>query len=404
MPDETTSPRELFAASVETAARALPSVTSVERTPEGFGILVRLGGKEHTLFLDNLFEETRDLDPEERERRVARLLRAAFQRPPDPGAMSWADVRPKLAPLLRPATQFGGLPGLAADARPLSRPFAPFLLECVGIDSEDGIAYATPGLVSTWGVGAPEVFAAALENGRAYFTEDVESYDAQAPYPIFYVARDDSYESSRILVPGWLASFADKVVGKPVAIVPHRGLVIVGGDGDNGCLRRLIDAGKAEFEASPRRISPALYTVDGDGKVVPLTLPAGHPLATDVLVGHHMTAISEYQIQEKQLEERLEEDIFISSYSAVRDLAGNAFSYTTWTKNVPTLLPKADEVALILDPADREAEILRVPWDKLLEIADDCVVREPEMDPPRWRATGWPRDEAVTRLRAIAMR
>ena len=165
-------------------------------------------------------------------------------------------------------------------------------------------------MIAKWGVQASDVFAAAAENGQGNFVDDIEPFDPQAPYPIWHVARDDSYESSRILVPGWLASFADKVNGRPVAIVPHRSLLIVGGDGDERCLRRLIDSAKGEFEASPRRISPALYTVDHDGMVIPLALPVGHPLAADVAVGHVMAAIAEYEVQKAQLEQHLREEVF----------------------------------------------------------------------------------------------
>src|SRR6185369_15379006 len=105
-------------------------------------------------------------------------------------------------------------------------------------------------------------------------------YDDRVDYPLWHVARDDSYESSRLLLPAWLASFAGKVKGKPVAVVPHRSCVVVGGDGDHACLRRLIEFARREYEASPRAISPALYTVDAGGALAPLVLPGDHPLAS----------------------------------------------------------------------------------------------------------------------------
>jgi hypothetical protein len=398
---EPPSPRDLFAAAVEQAVRQVPSVTSVSRSPEGFGLLVERVGKKQSLFLDNVFAETRDMSPEQRRERIVRFVRSMDT--PDATAMSWEEVRPKLAPLLRTPALFGGLAEVVGDKLPIHRPFAPFLIECVGVDSENGISYAAPHMIARWGVPPSDVFAAAREMGRAYFTDDVGPYDPEAPYPLWHVARDDSYESSRLLVPGWLASFAGKVNGRPVAIAPHRSLLVVGGDGDERCLRRLIDSAAAEFRASPRGISPALYTVDDDGTVVPLVLPTGHALAGDVAVGHVMLAMSEYEAQKAQLDRRLGEDVFVASFQGLKSPEGKVISYTTWLKNVASLLPRTDQVFLGLGAGGNGKEVLRVPWPALMDVAADCLSQEPGLDPPRWRTKGWPTEEAIAELRAVAI-
>lgn len=397
------SPRDVFAAEVEAAARAVPSVTSVQRTAHGFGVRINRGGKQYTLFLDNVFAETRDIDPRGRRERIARLLRTMDA--PDPAEMDWADVRRKLAPLLRTPSLFGSFAGTQGrDTWPINRPFAPFLVECVGVDSEDGIRYVTPSLLSTLGVDRSDVFAGALENARRHFVDDIQSYDSDAPYPIWYVARDDSYESSRILLPGWLASFSGKVSGRPVAIVPHRGLLVVGGDGDERCLRRMIDAAKAEFEASPRRISAALYTVENAGRVVPFVVPDEHPLASEIALGHRLTAMAEYEFQKQQLDQQLPGGVFIASYVTLRDKAGPVFSVATWAKGVPTLLPQTDQVALNLAPPQaKDAAIVFVGWQALLDFAGDCLAPVPDLNPPRWKTAGWPSDDCIERLKKIAV-
>jgi hypothetical protein len=395
------SPRELFAAEVEAMVRAMPSVTDVRPAPDAYGILVTRGAHEQTLFLDNVFEETRDLDPDQRRERIARLVRSLDT--PDASAMSWKEVRPKLAPLLRTPTMFASLPAaVAADKAPLRRAFAPFLIECVGVDSDDGITYATSHQIAKWDVTPADVFAAATENACAYFVDDVETYDPAAPYPIWHVARDDSYESSRLLVPGWLASFADKVHGRPVAMVPHRSSLIVGGDGDERCLRRLVVSAKKEFEASPRRISPALYSVDEAGAVVPLVLRRDHPLAADVASGHVMAAMAEYDSQQRVLQPRLGETAYVASYKGLND-QGDVFSFAIWGKDIVTLLPCTDRVMLGLAPNEKNGETLWVPWHALLGVAGDCLIPEPDVDLPRWRTARWPNAAQIARLRAVSV-
>jgi hypothetical protein len=396
------SPRDLFAVEVEKAALTAPGVTSVRRAPEGFGLIVSHGAKDRTLFLDNVFAETRDLAPEQRRERIARFIRSMDA--PDAATMTWDEVRPKLAPLLRPSTLFSSVPGISGtDKQPIGRPFAPFLIECVGIDSDDGIAYAAPSTIAKWGVQEDDVFAASLENGRNYFVEDVAPFDPTAPYPIWHVARDDSYESSRILVPGWLAAFSGKVNGRPVAIVPERSTLVVGGDGDERCLRRLIASAKGEFMASPRRISPALYTIDDDGRVVPLVVPAGHPLAADVALGHVMMGIAEYDVQQERLQKQLGEDVFVAPYKGLRGESGSVFSFTTWTKGVSTLLPKADQVAMVCEPETETGAVFRVPWSTLVDMVGDCLVRDAALEPPRWRTARWPEEQVLAKLRAACL-
>ncbi len=393
-----TTPKQHFAATVRAAILEAHPTATVRPHPEAYGLLIERAGKEQSLFLDNAFLETRDLPPEGRAFQIARLVRTMD--PPDHGAMSWDEVRPRLVVLLRSPALFAQLPQIAADRRPLARPFVPFLIECVGIDSDDGIAYASREQVTKWGVQPAEAFAAAVENGTAYFTDDVEPYDRDSEYPLWHVARSDSYESSRLLVPGWLASFAGKVKGRPVAVVPSRSLLVVGGDGDDRCLQRLITTAKTEFLSAPRRTSPALYTVDDAGRVIPFALPAGHPLAGEVALGHVLMAMSEYEEQKEPLQKRLGDDAFVPSYKALKRDDGSVASYAVWSRGSVSLLPEVDEVWLVLDPGVEGTEVIQVPWGTLMRAAGKCLERVEGEDPPRWRAQGWPGDEAMRELRA----
>jgi hypothetical protein len=114
------SPRDLLAAEVEAALRAMPAVASVGPTPDAYGLIVAHGGKQKTLFLDNLFDETRDLAPEQRRERIARLLRNLDA--PDRDAMSWEEVRPKPAPLLGNGVFVAAYKGTRATISPPPTP------------------------------------------------------------------------------------------------------------------------------------------------------------------------------------------------------------------------------------------------------------------------------------------
>lgn len=165
----------------------------------------------------------------------------------------------------------------------------------------------------------------------------------------------------------------------------------------------MIEAAKGEFEASPRRISAALYTVESDGKVVPFVVPDEHPLASQIALGHRLTAMAEYEFQKQQLDQQLPQDVFIASYVTLRDKAGPVFSVTTWSKGVPTLLPQTDQVALNPAPLAKDPAMVFVRWQALLDFAGDCLAPAPELNPPRWKTTGWPSDDCIERLKKVAV-
>jgi hypothetical protein len=391
---EPATAEELFTVEVETALGALPFVGRVTRQPE-FSLAIESGGSTRRMFLANIFGETRDLSPADRAERIRRFV-AIIAEPKDDDP-SWSEVGERLVPVLRGATGFIRT-GADAPLQPIRRRFVPFLIECVGLDSEHSFSFVNPKMLAKWSVDAGAVFAAARENGARCFGDgDVARHPSEGSSAVWRVARDDSYETSRLILPGWLAGFAGKVTGRPVAIAPSRSTLMVGGDGDEGCLRQLVETARREFEAAPRRISPALYTVDDGGAVVPLVLPADHPLAADVAVGHVMLATYEYRQQQERLQEQLGEDIFVASYTGVRRQEGAVFSYATWTKDVPSLLPRTDKIAFTGFDGD---EVLLVPWQAAADLVADCLALDPGHDPPRWRTDRWPDAVTIEKLRA----
>jgi hypothetical protein len=387
------SPHDLFAAEVQEALRATLRVTSIEYVPADFSLLFELGGK-RTIFLGNVFAETREKSPKERRQRIERFVQALCTVPAR--KVDWEEARERLVPLLRGSNMVLHV-GSDTDRLPIRRAFAPFLLEFVGLDSPDSLEYVSPSVLSGWAVQQDEVFGAAHRVAAEAFANDVEPFDADAPYGIWHVGRDDNYESSRLLVQGWLAAFEGKVMGRPVAIVPHRSCLIVGGDGNDRCLHRLVESALTEYKAAPRRISPALYTVDDGGAVIPLVLPRSHPLAREVTRGHRVLAATTYTEQQEALQIRLGEDIFVASCLDVKDKHGTEFTFTTWGHEVTSLLPRAERVAVDAGPS------LVVTWDVLVEYAGDCLVLEPDLDPPRWRTVRWPSRAQIAKLRAFAL-
>lgn len=206
---------------------------------------------------------------------------------------------------------------------------------------------------------------------------------------LWIVASEDAYEPSRLLIPGWLASFKDKVDGRPIAIIPERGTLMIGGDGRPEMIRRMLETAEREFDASTRRISPALYTVDDDGKVVPYQTPASNPLANAVALGHQKLATYEYEQQKELLDAHYEKegiDIFVASYKLFENESGALRSLCVWTKGASrSYLPKTERIVLLELGHDRKAKVtLELPFEAL----EDRLTVVPGLHPVRYETTG----------------
>jgi hypothetical protein len=248
--------------------------------------------------------------------------------------------------------------------------------------------------------------AARAHLGSVVADEDVERYDDEAPYPTWWVAKGDDYQTSRLAIPGWLAAFADRVNGRPIAIAPERGQLIISGDGDARAVLRLAQMAQKEFQAASRAISPVVYTTDASGRVVPYEAPSGHPHADLVSLGSYLFLVAEYKIQTEHLQKRFDAEgtvMFVANYSAVHRNGQSPISYTTWAQNVVSMLPKADLLMIAggkfgLTGPEWQC---RIPWETFERIAPGSLSIVEGLDPPRFRAK-WPSPAEVERIRAEA--
>jgi len=383
---------------------------AVERAEAGEGASLPVAiwtrsGDEQKLYLKNTFLETRESSPEGKLAALRRLLTGLDD---VGGALEWEEARTSLVPLLRAATFAATVMNEARSM--VARPFVPFLSVFLGTDQDTCIAFTTQKELDAWGQSADLALAHAIENMQRHVDAASEErpearlYDKDAPSPIWHLVRDDSYESSRLLLPGYLASFRGKVAGNPIAIVPHRSLLVISGDADPQALARLAKMAEDEFNASPRSVSPVVYSVDANGQVVPLRLPAEHPQHPLVERGQYLLAQDVYGVQKAVLEQRFEKegvDVFVASYLLFRSAGtGALYSAGTMTRGVRTLLPETDKITLVSDGE----KTFFVPRAALLELAPECFEEAPEFYPPRLRVVAWPEASKLAELRLLAAR
>lgn len=396
-------PRELFLAYVEQRLRARETTGSTTRHEQDFGLRAVVSGREVSIFLHRLYADTRELPPEERERAVDRFLTALTQTP-ETTSLSWEEARPRLRPVLRTVTFGQGLELEQPGHAMVGHEVLPFLREVISIDYEDRAAYLQRAQLESWGLSFEEVLAAAHANLARSVPLSTEQYE-RTPGPIWSIESDQFHESSWLLRPGFLASFAKKVEGRPIAIVPDRTTLWIAGDAHPETVARLCESAEREYQASARATSPALYTVDDAMRVVPYELPPEDELAYRVRRGHRLLAACEYAAQKQQLDQAKggeeEGGYFVANVSLASPKGSpETFSYCVWSEELgpKDLLPEVDLVVL----SETKENVLLVPWEEVRRIVGDRLVAEPSLTPLRYRPLAWPTPEMFEQLRAVA--
>ena len=186
-----------------------------------------------SVHLDNTVADCRAI-PERCEDTVARLASAledgirSASRGPEPAAVrallkssDWPDERRRDAP----------------EANDLvTRPFLGDLHIVYVEDRPDSIVMLTPSALSSLALDLPGVHALALENLSTACADF--SHEGVPGTPLRRLVAGDSYEASRLLLPGSWRALAGAVEGALVVAAPARDEVLFGAEADVAALRR----------------------------------------------------------------------------------------------------------------------------------------------------------------------
>lgn len=395
------SAHDQFAAEVLDAVLATGLVRSARYDAEAFSIVYEKDGT-GTIYLHNTYRETVGIDASERAERIQRLITILSS---SAGAMSWAQARPNLRPVLRGVSFGQSVPGPttvddqpadAKDRRLLARPALPYLNELVVVDEPTSMAYVTQVRLTEWGVGPDEVFAAARENLATSAAALAGPATEGQRAVLRFLDDGNGYLTSMLLVDGFLGSLAPHVGGRPVAFIAHKDSLLVTAD-EPDALPALFKLVEEEFREAVRSISPAAYTCDDAGRVVPYQAPAGSAAAQAAHRAEVLLASSEYAGQKEALETRFEDNgIFVGSVLVAQRPDESVFSVAVWGFDVDTLLPEADFVAF-----QGDHEQLTVPF--AVAVAEASLVPEPDYLPTRYHVTAWPPEPVMSRLRTHAV-
>jgi len=306
------------------------------------------------------------------------------------GELTWDQARERLVPVLRPITEPAQAWRVALvdpGAGLVRSSTLPMLHTLVAVESERTRTFVSTSQAGAWGIEPAEIVRQATSNLAKRATEGLRP---RIEYGLWQLASGDGLEASRLLLPGWLAGFADTVKGRPVAIVPAPRVLLVGGDEAVGQIERLVSLGAEGYRGAAQGLSPVPYTVDDDGAVVPWA-PEGHPLAAAAAASQRLLDVMCYAAQRDQLA-----DAELGHVPVVKLLRDGDRSWTVcpWGPDERgTLLAEADLVQLEDGPL--------VPFAAVQREAGGTLEPTP-LQPARWRAR-WPARGTRRRLATHAL-
>lgn len=301
----------------------------------------------------------------------------------------------------------------AADGRGLVRiPFLPLLYAYVALESEAGLACLTAAAAARRGRTHRELLAEAVENLSERDAQLVPLDPSQPDEEVFELSASDGLASSRLMLPGWLASMREVLPGEPLCAIPSIDRCLVAGSASDDAVVRLLAAAEVLWEGE-QPLSPVLYSTDPEGLVVPWIPPADHPAAGRLQQAHAAFVTRTYERQREVLvaaaaaaEQRgeLAEDApLIAECRVVPAPHGGAMTGTTLVEGIDALLPVTDLVFLAWRPEHAEPHYLLVARTDLQAVAPQRLVRVPDLDPPRLATLGFPNAEELALLREQAI-
>ena len=247
-----------------------------------------------------------------------------------------------------------------------------------------------------WGVDFDEAMDVALDNLRKLTTEGLRPIAAgvwQSPWR-------DNYDASRILLTDLIT--ACDVEGDPVVMVPNRDTLLLTGALDAAGLAYMAETAEGVLQR-PRPIHAMPIRLEY-GSWTPYLPPEGHP-------AHHrlkqlvINALGQDYGEQKGLldtiHQKTGEDVFVASYSAVRNKeTGPLASYCIWARGVNSLLPRTDLIHLF-DPERPEGQriVASGAWDRVAEVVGD-LLEAVDMYPERYRVDTFPDEGQIEAIRA----
>lgn len=410
MTPEAGAQRSAFAkTALERLKRSRPGETFVLDEDKFQITQVYADGKSSLMSLHNYFDEWVHAAPERRAGVFDRIVK--FSGLIDSGE-TFDEVRVMLMPRIRPRRYFvvdavemmksvaDTKDGADVKGPPSYTPLGTHLGVALAIDRPEHIEYVNG--VDRFALSKEELDAIAIANLRRHTPSGFEEMR-----PGLWVGQwGDEYAPERMLLPHLFEAIAPKLKGDPVAFIPGaERMFVVGSEDEENVLLALVLV--EERTQAPRAILDFGFVWRGGvWETFEPPGPFGAELGRRLAV--HLAGA--YAHQAELLNAERDAGTFEGAVAPLMGLGEDdelTATVAAWPKETDLLLPRAHLVSLgtlAPDPSGNPKfeEIVTVPWQVLSAVAGDCLVPEPDLYPPRWRARRFPDDAAIAKMKVVA--
>lgn len=268
--------------------------------------------------------------------------------------------------------------------RTVSWPLAGDLMVRLMFDRGESLTHVQEDLAETWGQSLESLQARALANLAGLPRPQWQALGDG----VHQVVSDVSYEESFLLV----SAVVDALPFSSTAVLmpTNRGVLLACDGTDQNALRSMLGHAERFLREHPWPMAATmLQRQGGEWKEFVPTGVLGEIHGSLV----RLSAAITYNDQQVALQKHLGDDVFVGTYSLIRRGAGpeSLRSWSSWTKDVPTLLPQTDLVILGRPRSDGKHDMLMVTWSALVQ---SCGPRMKQIDerPARFMVDQFPTD------------
>jgi hypothetical protein len=351
--------------------------------------IINAGGQDGgwTINLANLYQNYLQ-QPRSQRADYLRSTARAFLTPkkglPEDFDLARADLRPKL--MMRATLEHMRLSSLAADPPHghldlPSQSIGEHLVATLAYDWPESVQSLSADDLKNWSVTIYEALEVAREN-----LEQATQGHGQVGEGFYTIVSGDTYDASRITLVDHIRAL--DVNGKHIALVPNRNtLFITGSDDDAGLAVMVAMAQQALQQPYPLSAIPLILE---DGEWQDWIPPEEHPLHR-AFKQMEIEWLGPLYSEQEQLLNAVHEkqgiDIFVASFSAIRNPDGERLSYCVWGEGVDTLLPLTQKVAIV--HSGQEDLAVFGDWSRVVEVVG-ALMEPTEHYPRRYRVREFP--------------
>jgi hypothetical protein len=338
-------------------------------------------GDDNRINVHNMFVEHRQLTSEHRDAHLQSMVRAML--PPPMLPEDFDDASHDLRPRIWARAVFAHM----GDKAPPHHHVGTHLVATLVYDLPNSVQSISEDELEGWGVSYYE----ALEVARQQLMQD-DFVFASIGESVHCASTGDTYDASRLFLIDLIRQLPIK--GTPIAIVPHRDQFLLTGSDDVEGLGLTLKLAMDEYQETARPLCPLPLILDDDQWLDWMPSP-DHPLHADFRDWELKIMYGEYEEQKPQLEEVHGDDKFVATFAAAEKDSGRLFSFGTWSKDVPTLLPRT-QVVMFFD-SDTEEVVAQGLWEHVEDIVGHLMTKTDDY-PVRYFVDEFPTEEQLAAI------